>query len=91
MTITVPMMAAVASRGVTARPAAAPAPAGAVAVVAAVATAPVGATVMAAVGVTPVDSVATRAASAAGIFLLWLPGGRPLLRDTGGVAAGSFA
>jgi hypothetical protein len=36
-------------------------------------------------------SAAAAAASASRVFLLRLPGGRPRLRGTGGVAAGSFA
>jgi hypothetical protein len=63
----------------------------AAALVAAKATTPAGAPAMATVGATPADSVAAAAASAAKVFLLQLPGGRPRLRGTGGVVAGSFA
>jgi hypothetical protein len=40
---------------------------------------------------TPEVSAAAAAASASKVFLLRLPGGRPRLQGTGGVAAGSFA
>jgi hypothetical protein len=39
----------------------------------------------------PKGSAAAAAASASRVFLLRLPGGRPCLRGTGGIAAGSFA
>jgi hypothetical protein len=58
---------------------------------AAVTITPVGAATSAAVGAAPADSAAAAAASAARVFLLRLPGGRPHLRGTGGVTAGSFA
>jgi hypothetical protein len=66
------------------------APAGVAALVAAKATTPAGATAMAAAGAALADSAAAAAASAAKVFLLRLPGGRPHLRGTGGVAAGPF-
>jgi hypothetical protein len=47
--------------------------------------------VTAATGAALADSAAAAAASATKVFLLRLPGGRPRLRGTGGVAAGSFA
>jgi hypothetical protein len=39
----------------------------------------------------PKGSTAATAASAAKVFLLRLPGGRPRFRGTGGVAAGPLA
>jgi hypothetical protein len=62
------------------------APAGATVLVVAEATAPAGA----AAGTALADSAAAAAASADKVFLLWLPGGRPRRRGTGGVTAGSF-
>jgi hypothetical protein len=50
----------------------------------------VGAVATAAAGATLADSAAAAAASATKVFLLRLPGGRPRLRGTGGVAVGSF-
>jgi hypothetical protein len=41
-------------------------------------------------GATLADSTAAAAASTTKVFLLRLPGGRPCLRGTGGVTAGSF-
>jgi hypothetical protein len=89
--IAAPTMAAAASSGVTARPATGVAPAGATALEVAKATTPAGAAATAAAGAAPADSTAAAAASAAKVLLLRLPGGRPRLRGTGGVAAGSFA
>jgi hypothetical protein len=63
----------------------------AAALVAAKATTPAGAAATAATGATPADSAAAAATSAAKVFLLQLPGGRPRLRGTGSVTAGSFA
>jgi hypothetical protein len=40
---------------------------------------------------TPKGSAAAAAASASKVFLLRLPGGRPHLRGTGGIAVRSFA
>jgi hypothetical protein len=51
----------------------------------------VGAMATAAAGTTLADSAAAAAASADKVFLLWLPGGRPRQRGTGGVAAGPFS
>jgi hypothetical protein len=67
------------------------APAGAAAWVAAKATTPAGAAATAAAGAAPADSAVAAATSAAKVFLLRLPGGRPRLRGTSSVAAGSFA
>jgi hypothetical protein len=67
------------------------APAGAATWAVAKATAPPGAAVMAGERPTPEGSTAAAAASASRVFLLRLPGGRPRLRGTGSVAAGSFA
>jgi hypothetical protein len=66
------------------------APAGATALVVAKATTPAGAAATAAVGAIRADSAVATAASAAKVLLLRLPDGRPHLRGTGGVAAGSF-
>jgi hypothetical protein len=82
-------MVTAASTGAMAAMMAAAASIGAAAVVAAV-TAPTGAAAVAAAGATPAESTTAAAARAARVFLLWLPSGRPCLRDTGGVAAGSF-
>jgi hypothetical protein len=67
------------------------APVGAAVLVAAKATTPVGAVATAVAGAALADSMAAAAASAAKVFLLRLPGGRPHLRGTSGVATGSFA
>jgi hypothetical protein len=67
------------------------APAGAVTLVVAKATTPAGAAVTAAAEAAPADSAAAAAARASKVLLLRLPGGRPRLRGTGGVAAGTFA
>jgi hypothetical protein len=55
------------------------------------ATTPPGAVVTAVERATPEGSAAATAASASKVFLLRLPGGRPHLRDSGGIATGSFA
>jgi hypothetical protein len=89
-TIMVPTRAVAASRGVTVRPVTEVAPAGAAALVAAKATTPAGATMTAVVRAALADSTVAVAASAAKVFLLRPPGGRPRLRGIGGVAAGSF-
>jgi hypothetical protein len=85
------MRAAAASRGIAARPATEVAPAGTAVFAAAKATALAGAATMAVAGAALEDSTAAAATSAAKVFLLRLPGGRPRLRGTGGVAAGSSA
>jgi hypothetical protein len=89
--IAAPTRVAAASRGVAARPATEVTPAGATVLAAAKATTPAGAVATAAAGAAPEDSAAAAAASASKVFLLRLPGGRPRLRGTGGVATGSFA
>jgi hypothetical protein len=58
--------------------------------VAAKATTLAGAAVTATAGAALADSAPAAAASAAKVFLLRLPGGRPRRRGTGGVAAWSF-
>jgi hypothetical protein len=67
------------------------APTGTAALVVAKATTPTEAAATAAAGAALADSAAAAAASAAKVFLLRLPGGRPRLRGTGGIAAGPFA
>jgi hypothetical protein len=64
---------------------------GASALVVAKGTTPAEAAATAAAGAALADSATAAAASAAKVFLLRLPGGRPRLRRTGGIAAGSFA
>jgi hypothetical protein len=91
LAIAAPTRVAAASRGVPVRPATEVAPAGAATLAAARATAPPGAMAMVVERPTPEGSAAAAAASASKVFLLQLPGGRPRLRGTGGVAAGSFA
>jgi hypothetical protein len=65
-------------------------PAGAMALAVVEVTTPVEAAATAAVGAAPADSVVAAAVSAARVLLLRLPGGRPRLRGTGGVATRSF-
>jgi hypothetical protein len=89
--ITAPMRTAATSRGVPVRPATEVAAAGAAALVAAKATTPPGAVAMAVERLTLEGSAAATAASASRVFLLRLPGGRPHLRGTSGITAGSFA
>jgi hypothetical protein len=89
--IAAPTRAAAASRGVAARPVTEVAPAGAATLVAAKATTPAGAAATAVAGAALADSAAVAATNAAKVFLLRLPGERPRLRGSGGVAAGSFA
>jgi hypothetical protein len=60
------------------------------ALAAAMATPPLGVATMAVEWLTPKGSAAAVAASAAKVFLLRLPGGRPRFRGTGGIAAGSL-
>jgi hypothetical protein len=76
--------------GVTARALEAAALVGATAAASAVMTTPAVAAMVMAAGATPADSVAAAAASASRVFLLRLPGGRPRLWGTSGVAIGSF-
>jgi hypothetical protein len=89
-TIAAPTRAAATSRGVPVRPATEVAAAGTAALAAAKATAPPGAVTMAVEWLAPKGSAAATAASASRVFLLRLPGGRPRLRGTSGVAAGSL-
>jgi hypothetical protein len=77
--IATPTRAAAASRGVAARLAMEVAPTRATTLVSAKATTPAGAMATAAAGATLADSVAAATVSAAKVFLLRLPGGRPHL------------
>jgi hypothetical protein len=89
--IAVPTRAATASRGVPVRPAMEVVATGTAAPPAAKATVPPGAATMAVEWLAPKGSAVAAAASASRVFLLRLPGGRPRLRGTNGVAAGSLA
>jgi hypothetical protein len=73
------------------RPATEVAPAGAVMLAVAKATTPPGAVAMAVERATLEGSVVAAATSVSKVFLLRLPGGRPRLQGTSGVAVGSFA
>jgi hypothetical protein len=83
--------AAATSSGVPVRPATEVMAAGTAVLAAAKATAPPGAATMVVEWLAPKGSVAATAASASRVFLLRLPGGRPRLQGTGGVAVGSLA
>jgi hypothetical protein len=72
------------------RPATEVAAAGTAALAAATIMPPPGAATMAVEWLTPKGSVAATTASTSKVFLLRLPRGRPRLRGTGGVAAGSL-
>jgi hypothetical protein len=89
--IAAPTRAAAAFSGVLVRPPTEIAAAGTAALVATKVTAPPGAATMAVEWLAPKGSAAATAVSTSRVFLLQLPGGRPRLRGTGGVAAGSLA
>jgi hypothetical protein len=89
--IAAPMRAAAASRGVPVRPVIEVAAAGTAALAAAKEMALPGSAMMAVERLAPKGSTTATAASASRVFLLRWPGGRPRLRGTGGVAAGSLA
>jgi hypothetical protein len=89
--IAAPTRAVAASRGVAARQATEVAPTGAAVLAEASATTPPRAVATAVERATPEGSAAATATSNSKVFLLRLPGGRPRLRGTGGVTAGSFS